>query len=120
MSLSTTASDVNLNVKEKEAIAAAETTAKAVLLTVFNSCQEEGAKRVTIYANYDIGWVSLDGFKHTGCFMKASNMNCGLRLPPVDKATIFSALSVVRLGGNASERRLRRRSASFSLGAVYI
>jgi len=47
--------------------------------------EEERQRRVTFYANHNIGWVARpphgkDGFMRAGRFKKASNMNYGLAL----------------------------------------
>lgn len=49
--------------------------------------EEEREKRITFYADHNIGWVArpphsseADGYKRAGRFKKASNMNYGLQV----------------------------------------
>lgn len=49
--------------------------------------EEEKQKRISFYADHNIGWVARaphsndpDGFKRAGRFKKASNMNYGLQV----------------------------------------
>jgi hypothetical protein len=49
--------------------------------------EEERQKRITFYADHNLGWVARpkhsdepDGFKRAGRFKKASNMNYGLQV----------------------------------------
>lgn len=56
--------------------------------------EEERKKRISFYADHNIGWVARpghssdpDGFKRAGRFKKASNMNYGLQVSQILKMT---------------------------------
>ena len=60
--------------------------------------EEEREKRITFYADHNIGWVarpphsSTDGYQRAGRFKKASNLNYGLQV-----SNLFSNLSYIKL-----------------------
>ncbi|KAG6889283.1 hypothetical protein C0992_005759, partial [Termitomyces sp. T32_za158] len=88
--------------------------------------EAERQKRISFYANHNIGWVARpghssdsDGFKRAGRFKKASNMNYGLQLSLLMEKHILAIEASGMYDINSDSETLEDKALELAIEEVY-